>query len=111
MNSRLFYDLGVRQRAQNDPALFLNSVELPCLVDEVQYAPNLFPEIKLRIDQLRRDQLRSDIGTRENQTLFYLTGSSKILLDRNVKESLVGRCHTFVLHGLSVREIYADSQI
>ncbi|MBP9708382.1 MAG: AAA family ATPase [Oligoflexales bacterium] len=46
-------------------------------------------------------------GPRENQTLFYLTGSSKILLNRNVKESLAGRCHTFVLHGLSVREIYA----
>lgn len=61
----------------------------------------------LRIDQLRRDQLRSENGTRENQTLFYLTGLSKILLDRNVKESLAGRCHTFVLHGLSVREIYA----
>lgn len=106
LRSRHFLDdLGTRQRAQSDPALFLDATDLPCLIDEVQFAPNIFPEIKRRIDQDRLERLRSSKKHLLAQTMFYLTGSNKILLDKNVKESLAGRCHTFVLHGLSVREI------
>ncbi|MGE0171972.1 MAG: ATP-binding protein [Oligoflexales bacterium] len=107
LQSRHFLDdLGERERAQNDPALFLDAVKLPCLIDEVQYAPNIFPEIKLRIDRIRRENVRLASKT-SSAPLFYLTGSNRVLLDKNIKESLAGRCQTYMLHGLSVREIMA----
>jgi len=39
-------DLNMRLVAQQDPASFLDRLELPVLIDEVQYAPNLFPYIR-----------------------------------------------------------------
>ncbi len=45
-----FDDLQLRTLAQNDPSLFLSNYELPLIIDEVQYAPRIFPEIKLHID-------------------------------------------------------------
>ena len=105
LKSKLFLDdLGLRERARQDPALVLEGLDLPCLIDEVQYAPSLFPELKLRIDRGRRAMLDSGEPKR---TLYYLTGSNRLLLDENVKESLAGRCHIYALHGLSVRELMA----
>lgn len=94
-------DLMLRDRAQRDPAFFMQGLEFPCLIDEVQYAPRLFPQLKLMIDQWRRGVAS------QNLPAFFLTGSNKTLLDRNIKESLAGRCHLFHLHGFSVREILA----
>ena len=102
--SRAFLDdLALRQRAQGDPALFLDGLDLPCLVDEAQYAPNVFSEIKLRIDRDRRKCLAANDTKRTTQ--YYLTGSNRFLLDKTVKESLAGRSHLYTLHGLSVKEI------
>ncbi len=104
--SSLFLDdLLLRQKAQRDPALVMDDLQLPCLIDEAQYAPNLFPEIKLRIDRLRRERLKTG---KQDPTLYYITGSNRLLLDLNVKESLAGRSHLFSLHGFSVREILAN---
>ena len=100
----LLDDLSVRHKAQTDPAFILDGILLPCLIDEAQYAPNLFPEIKLRIDELRKKSLKENRPTK-TKPLYYLTGSNRLLLDQNVKESLAGRCHIFTLHGLSVKEI------
>jgi predicted AAA+ superfamily ATPase len=106
LSSELFLDdLSIRQKAQRDPALTLDDLTLPCLIDEAQYAPNLFPEIKLRIDQLRRKNLKTQ---KDTSTLYYLTGSNRLLLDKNVRESLAGRCHLYALHGFSVREVMAN---
>ena len=49
-----FDDLQMRQLANQDPALFLQQFETPLLLDEIQYVPNLFPELKKRIDQIKR---------------------------------------------------------
>ena len=88
LKSKLFRDdLAQRERAQKDPALTLDGLELPCLIDEAQYAPNLFQEIKLRIDAQRRQRLKNK-GSEIRQTSYFLTGSNRILLDKNVKESL-----------------------
>lgn len=43
-------DLEERKLAQTDPAMFLQMHDLPILIDEVQYAPQLFPYIKMAID-------------------------------------------------------------
>ncbi|MBI2027683.1 MAG: ATP-binding protein [Deltaproteobacteria bacterium] len=103
-SSILLDDLSVRQKAQADPAFILDGLSLPCLIDEAQYASNLFPEIKLRIDHLRKEALKKN-HTTKSKPIYYLTGSNRLLLDKNVKESLAGRCHIFTLHGLSVNEI------
>ena len=41
----------MRLAARQDPAGFLDRLELPVLIDEVQYAPDLFPYIKMVVDK------------------------------------------------------------
>jgi predicted AAA+ superfamily ATPase len=100
-----FDDLQLRQLANRDPALFLQQFEPPLLLDEVQYVPNLFPELKRKIDELKRNALFKSKRNLEIKALFRLTGSNQILLDKNVKESLVGRASYYYLNTLSVHEI------
>jgi predicted AAA+ superfamily ATPase len=56
-------DPTLRELARNDPALFLQRYEPPVLIDEVQYAPQLLPLIKIAVDGQRK------------RGLFWLTGS------------------------------------
>jgi len=79
--------------ALDDPALFFLSNEPPVVIDEVQYAQNLFRQIKLLVDQ--SDQR----GT------IVLTGSQAYHLMQNVSESLAGRIAILEMSGLSSREI------
>jgi predicted AAA+ superfamily ATPase len=94
-------DLQVRQRAQADPSLLLDSVGLapgrPLILDEAAQAPNLFPEIKRRVDDARRAHRR--------EPDIWITGSNRVLLDGRVRESLAGRANYFFLHSLSVAEL------
>ena len=46
-------DLSVRTEAQNDPAFFLDKLSVPCLIDEMQYAPNLFASRQFLINCLQ----------------------------------------------------------
>jgi predicted AAA+ superfamily ATPase len=86
-------DLANRTLAQNDPELFLLQNPPPVIIDEVQYAPNLFTYIKIYAD--------------ENPTkkgAFWLTGSQKYRLMQGVQESLAGRIGIYDMMGLSYRE-------
>ena len=56
-------DVKVRQLAVTDPELFLDTYRYPVLIDEVQYAPGLFPYIKIICDR------------EQKPGLFWLTGS------------------------------------
>ena len=85
-------DLEQRELARNDPALFLQAHPAPLLVDEVQYAPELFPYIKTHVD---RHGKSGD---------FWLTGSQKFQIMKGVTESLAGRVAIVDLLGLSNRE-------
>ena len=99
-----FDDFQIRNIADRDPALFFAQYPPPLIIDEIQYAPNIFPELKLITDKLKRERAlnnRSD----EIEVLFYLTGSNQILLDTQVKETLVGRASYYHLNTLSVHEI------
>ena len=89
-----FDDLQMRTLANRDPGLFLDQFKPPLLLDEVQYVPNLFPEIKARVDRLKRERLEKN---RELSPIFRMTGSNQILMDRNIKESLAGRASYFYL--------------
>ncbi|OAI48279.1 hypothetical protein AYO45_05185 [Gammaproteobacteria bacterium SCGC AG-212-F23] len=97
-----FDDLQLRQLANQDPALFLQQFPPPLLLDEVQYVPNLFSELKIVIDKLKRAAL---VGSQKYETLFLLTGSNQILMDKNIKESLAGRAAYYYLNTLSIHEI------
>lgn len=85
-------DPTLRELAQSDPGLFLQRFEPPVLIDEIQYAPQLLPLVKMAIDQNRQP------GS------FWLTGSQQFHLMRNVSESLAGRVAILSLLGFSARE-------
>lgn len=85
-------DLDLRLAAQQDPASFLDRLELPVLIDEVQYAPNLFPYIKMVVDKEKKNGL------------FWLTGSQQFDMMQNVTESLAGRVAVLQLQGITQAE-------
>ncbi len=97
-----FDDLQLRTLANRDPKLFLEQFRPPLLLDEVQYVPQLFSEIKRQIDQLKRQRLEKDISL---SVLFRMTGSNQLLMDKNIRESLAGRASYFFLNTLTVHEL------
>ena len=86
-------DLTERDIAKNDPALFLQLHKPPVLIDEVQYAPELFSYIKMYIDE------------HHNPGDFWMTGSQIFRLMRGVRESLAGRVALLHMSPMSQREI------
>lgn len=99
-----FDDIQLRLLAERDPKLFFEEYFPPIIIDEAQYAPNIFPEIKRIIDEIKKEKLLSEEEF-NGEVLFRLTGSNHILLDKNVKETLVGRSSYFFLNTMSVHEI------
>ena len=89
-------DLNERQIAKNDPELFLQLHTPPVLIDEVQYAPELFTYIKLHVDK------------NHAPGAFWLTGSQVFKLMKGVQESLAGRVAVLSLTSLSQAEISGD---
>lgn len=81
------------QMAQADPKLFFINHPGRLIIDEVQYCPELFREIKRLVDQ------KDDPGQ------YILTGSQTFSLMQNVSESLAGRVGILELKPLSTREI------
>ncbi|MDR1921404.1 MAG: AAA family ATPase, partial [Candidatus Adiutrix sp.] len=47
-------DLNERSLAKTDPAMFFQLHKPPVFIDEVQYAPELFPYIKLHVEKHHR---------------------------------------------------------
>ena len=86
-------DLSERNLAKSDPELFLQLHKPPILIDEVQYAPELFTYIKIHVDR------------EHNPGDFWLTGSQVFKLMRGVQESLAGRVAILSLTSLSQAEI------
>lgn len=78
--------------AKDDPALLLQRFRPPVLIDEIQYAPQLLPHIKMAVD---RDRTAGQ---------FWLTGSQQFHLMKGVSESLAGRVGVVNLLGFSQRE-------
>ena len=85
-------DMAELEQARSDPALFFKNHSLPVVIDEVQYAPELFRYIKFLVD-------KSDAKGQ-----ICLTGSQTYSLMQNVSESLAGRIGILELQGLSLRE-------
>lgn len=91
-------DLDERKLAQTDPAMFLQLHDLPILIDEVQYAPQLFPYIKMAIDN----------GAPASS--FWLTGSQVFRMMELAQESLAGRTAIIHMPSLSQHELYGEGE-
>ena len=85
-----------RSLARRDPERFLKAYPAPALIDEIQYAPNLFPYIKMAVD------------ASQGRGQWWMTGSQQFRLMKGVSESLAGRVAILRLQGLSQREAAGD---
>lgn len=80
-------------RVRRDPKGFLDEIQTPVILDEIQNVPELFNYIRTRVDK---------IPGKKGQWL--LTGSQEAPLMRNVSESMAGRIALFQLLPLSLEE-------
>lgn len=78
--------------ARRQPGGFFRETPPPVVIDEVQYAPELFPHIKMVLDRT---------GAKGQ---FFMSGSQQFHMMQRVSESLAGRLGLLVLPGLSLRE-------
>jgi hypothetical protein len=85
-------DIDVRNLAKTDPKLFFQLYNPPVLIDEIQYAPELFPQIKMMVDA------GAPVGS------FWMTGSQQFRLMELAGESLAGRVALLPLSSLSLDE-------
>lgn len=88
----VFDPLQDRYGARRDPDQFLETFGTPLILDEVQYAPELLPALKRRVDR----------SPAKGQ--YLLTGSQNLAVLRNVSESLAGRVGILRLDGLTPAE-------
>ena len=91
-------DFEERALAKRDPAMFLAMHSTPIMIDEVQYAPELFSYVKMEIDK------GADPGT------YWLTGSQAFKLMELAQESLAGRIAIIHMPSLSQHEIYGNDE-
>lgn len=76
-----------RQFATEDPNGFLDRFDnKPIILDEIQYVPEFFTWLKIRIDSDRKQSGR-----------FLMTGSQQFQIMKNVSDSLAGRIAIFDL--------------
>jgi predicted AAA+ superfamily ATPase len=92
-NIRSLDNSGMLRLATEDPKSFLKNPSGTMVIDEIQKAPGLIPEIKLIVDH----------DDRKGQ--YLLTGSANILTLPGVSESLAGRVSHIRLRPLSAGEI------
>ena len=88
-----FDDPQIIRQVKEDPNLFLLDHPGKLILDEIQLAPEIFPFLKMRIDEAGEPGM------------FLLSGSQAFHLMQNVSESLAGRIAIVQLAGLSLREL------
>jgi predicted AAA+ superfamily ATPase len=85
------------KEAEETPTPFLNKFDGQVIIDEVQYAPSLFRDLKVKIDE-----------NRQKKGKWILTGSQQFILMHQVSESLAGRIKILYLGTLSASELIAS---
>ena len=86
-------DTDYRRIAVEDPRGFLNNFGEHLIIDEAQYAPNLFSYIQTKVDE------KNECG------MYILSGSQNFLLIEKISQSLAGRVAVLKLFPLSVNEM------
>ncbi|MDO4289977.1 MAG: ATP-binding protein [Eggerthellaceae bacterium] len=99
-NSVTLDDFQERALAQSDPQLFLQLHEPPLIIDEVQYAPQLFSYLKIYADK-NPDKVGA----------FWLMGSQPFSLMKLAGESLAGRVGILHMLPLSQHELYGSGNL
>ena len=92
-------DPAVLDQALSDPVFFLDSIGEPCIIDEIQLAPEILSYVKMRIDSNRNINGR-----------FVFTGSQQFSMIKNLGDSLAGRIALLDLHPFSVAEMQQISR-
>ena len=90
-------DLVLLASAREESATFFKDNPPPVFIDEIQKAPELFPQMKMLIDR----------DGRKGQ--FYMCGSQQFQMMKGVSESLSGRIGLVTLLGFSLRERFGVS--
>lgn len=91
-------EAGVLAAARSNPTAFLEGLGDRATIDEVQFAPMLFPAIKALVDRER------------TPGRFLLTGSANVLLLPKLAESLAGRMELLSLWTFSQGELEGVSE-
>ncbi len=91
-------DGNARRLASTDPTLFFETYGYPLLIDEFQRVPSILLEMKKIVDQ-------KALEGKDNNGMFWLTGSQKFKMMQGVSESLAGRVAIFNMSSLSSAEI------
>ena len=92
-------DLDIRRQAIEDPRGFLSNFGIKTIIDEAQYAPDLFSYIQTKVDA-------------ENETgIYFLSGSQNFLLMQSITQSLAGRTALIKLAPFSIQELKRASRL
>lgn len=91
-------DAHARRLAETDVELFFETYGTKLLIDEFQRVPSILLEMKRIVDQ-------KALNGEDNSGMFWLTGSQKFQMMKNVSESLAGRVAVFDMASLSNSEI------
>ena len=89
----------IREFAVSDPRGFLNGIGTPVIIDEAQYAPDLFSYIQSIVDE------------EDNTGMFVLSGSQNFLMMKNISQSLAGRVGILSLLPFSDKEISSAGKL
>lgn len=86
--------------AKSQPAAFVDSLpdDILNVIDEVQFAPEIFPYLKIKIDSNRLSG--------NNDQKFLLTGSANLMAMPNLSDAFVGRMSVLTLYPFSASEYY-----
>lgn len=84
--------------ARAAPDLFLENIQAPLILDEIQYVPELFSALKRHVDKS------------EKTGQYILTGSQNILLMKQISDTLAGRVMIFHLHPFTLSEMTSRPQ-
>jgi uncharacterized protein len=96
----LLEDPAVIERVESDPYEFLEGLQPPVILDEIQNTPQLFNYVRTVID-----------GQPRRMGRWFITGSQEAGLMRGVTESMAGRAAVFQLLPLSTRETPKVTQL
>jgi predicted AAA+ superfamily ATPase len=82
------------EEAEENPTSFLNRFKEQVIIDEIQYSPSIFRDLKIKVDIERNIKGK-----------WILTGSQQFVLMQHVRESLAGRVRILNLGTLSAKEL------
>lgn len=99
-----FDDPDERLRFQRSAVSILENITTPLVVlDEVQKIPQLFDPLKLVVDRERKKKV-------VERKRFVLTGSSQLLMMKNVRETLAGRVALCQMYPFSLSELTGSGE-